>query len=104
MICYHYIYRYQSALEARQALQHVATGLMPVPIRTADATVRHTAVSLTVTPAAQTQFQVDRRNLGSGTNRKGVKVLAIAGGAVVAALALGLSGTWFLACSSSTHH
>jgi len=90
MICYHYIHRYQSASEARQALQQVVTGLM-VPVHTANAlTVRHPAKSLTVTPAHKTQFQVERRSLRSDANRKGVKVLAIAGGVIGAALALGL--------------
>jgi predicted Ser/Thr protein kinase len=90
MICYHYIHRYQSALEARQALQQVVTGLMP-PVHAANAlTVRHPAKSLTVTPAHQTQFQADRRSSRSDANRKGVKVLAIAGGVIGAALALGL--------------
>lgn len=80
MIYYHYIHRYQSALEARQALQQVASGTMPSSSRTAKA--------LTVTPPPQTQVQADRL-LRSDRNRfKHSKVLTITGGAIVAVLAL----------------
>jgi ABC-type branched-subunit amino acid transport system substrate-binding protein/predicted Ser/Thr protein kinase len=89
MIRYHYIYRYQSASEARQALQQVATGVMPASACTTKAVSMSRAVgALTATPANQTQFQVERRALRSDTKRKGANVLTIVGGTMVAAFAL----------------
>ena len=90
MICYHYIHRYQSPLEARQALQQVVTGDAPATLGAANFLSRTaTASPLTMTPPLQTQFQVDhseQRQRHHGF--RGQSVLAIAGGAMVAALAL----------------
>ena len=93
MICYHYIHRYQSALDARQALQQVVAG-GAVARCTANFLDHPTASSLTMTPPVQTQFQEQRSGQHSlrrpfigrhGLARYG---LAIVGGAVIAAFAL----------------
>lgn len=88
MIRYHYIHRYQSALEARQALQQVV--LDGIPATACTATPKRTATNaLTMTPLLQTQFQRDRAEQRPARNRfKGRSAMAIVGGASVAAFAL----------------
>jgi len=88
MIRYHYIHRYQSALEARQALQQVV--LDGIPATACTVTPKRTATNaLTMTPLLQTQFQRDRAEQRPVRNRfKGRSAMAIVGGASVAAFAL----------------
>ena len=90
LICYHYIYRYQSALEARQALHQVVAGDAPATLQTANFLSHPTATnSLTITPPLQTQFQVEHEESRQRQQGfRGKSVLAIVGGAMVAALAL----------------
>jgi len=88
MIRYHYIHRYQSALEARQALQQVV--LDGIPATACTATPKRTAINaLTMTPLLQTQFQRDHAEQRPVRNRFKVRsAMAIVGGASVAAFAL----------------
>ncbi|MBW4696102.1 MAG: ABC transporter substrate-binding protein [Lyngbya sp. HA4199-MV5] len=89
MICYHYIHRYQSALEARQALHPVLLGGTSARTQSAPALRKSSGEALTVTPPFQTQFQVNRAELRSERHRfKGRQVVMIASGAIVVALAL----------------
>jgi ABC-type branched-subunit amino acid transport system substrate-binding protein/serine/threonine protein kinase len=88
MICYHYIHRYQSALEARQALQQVISGSAPANRRTANFLGRAAASPLTMTPLLQTQFQVEHSKQRPHPRFNRTKLLTIVGSAIVAALAL----------------
>ena len=104
MICYHYIHRYQSALEARQALRQVVLGGASANLRTANFLSAGATNALTMTPPLQTQLQAERSESRPRPRFSG-KVLAIAGGAMIAALALtalvrGLSPSQWV---SSTH-
>ncbi len=86
MICYHYIHRYQTAAEARQALQQVMVGeAMPAPRRTPAA--RSSGNALTITPPPQTQFQatIEPHPQNRWQRRQ---MLAIGGGITAVALAL----------------
>ncbi|WP_181357518.1 bifunctional serine/threonine-protein kinase/ABC transporter substrate-binding protein [Stenomitos frigidus] len=89
MICYHYIHRYQSALEARQALQQVGSGGAPATLSTANFLGRTAASPLTITPPLQTRFQGERSEHRPVSHRFNVtKALAITGGVVIAAFGL----------------
>lgn len=91
MICYHYIHRYQSALEARQALhQVVLDGGIPASRYLARLQKPTSGSALTMTPPLQTQFQPDRAEPQPKRHRfkRGMTLVTIASGAVVVALAL----------------
>jgi eukaryotic-like serine/threonine-protein kinase len=88
LICYHYLHRYQSALEARQALQQVLAGDGPATLRTAHFLGGTAASPLTITPPLHTQFQVEHSERRQRQRFRGKAVLAIAGSALVTALAL----------------
>ncbi|MBW4474405.1 MAG: ABC transporter substrate-binding protein [Stenomitos rutilans HA7619-LM2] len=89
MICYHYIHRYQSALEARQALHQVVLDSTPASPQSAPIPRRLSANALTITPPLQTQFQADRHErLPERYRFKGRHVVMVTGGTIVAAFAL----------------
>ena len=89
MIRYHYLHRYQSAVEALQSLQSIASGKMPALVRSANA-VSRMPQALTMTPSPQTQVQGDRlyQPPRDRLRFQPTKVLLLMGGAIVAAFSL----------------